>query len=62
MFDNVMLMVEGKFIYQGKGETTVKNYFSRIGFTCGRFQNPAGKEKNNNSINVLIIYVFQTIL
>jgi len=57
-----MLMVEGKFIYQGKGETTVKNYFSRIGFTCGRFQNPAGKEKNNNSINVLIIYVFQTIL
>jgi len=45
MFDNVMLMVEGRFIYQGKGGHSVKDYFSRIGFSCGIFQNPAGKKK-----------------
>ena len=45
MFDNVMLMVEGRFIYQGKGRDAVKDYFSKIGFTCGRLQNPAGEKQ-----------------
>ncbi|EWS75885.1 ABC-2 family transporter protein (macronuclear) [Tetrahymena thermophila SB210] len=41
MFDNVMLMVEGQFIYQGTGGMNVLNYFSSIGFKCPVYSNPA---------------------
>ncbi|CAD8169780.1 unnamed protein product [Paramecium octaurelia] len=39
LFDQVMLLVQGKFIYQGKREEMV-NYFKSIGFECPAHSNP----------------------
>ncbi|EWS74861.1 ABC transporter family protein (macronuclear) [Tetrahymena thermophila SB210] len=41
MFDRIMLLVEGQFIYQGKSNEAILNYFSNQGFNCPRMQNPA---------------------
>lgn len=40
LFDRIMLMVEGRFIYQGL-QKEVMPYFSAIGFYCPQFTNPA---------------------
>jgi ABC-type multidrug transport system ATPase subunit len=37
----IMLLVDGHFIYQGKGQTDVINYFADIGFKCPSNSNPA---------------------
>jgi len=58
MFDNVMLMVEGRFIYQGKGGNIVKDYFSKIGFTCGRHENPAGKKEKRLQYLMIFFRLF----
>ncbi|KAL4512209.1 hypothetical protein ABPG72_005211 [Tetrahymena utriculariae] len=41
MFDNVLMLVNGQFIYQGKGGMNVVNHFSSFGFTCPIHSNPA---------------------
>ncbi|EAR86486.1 ABC transporter family protein (macronuclear) [Tetrahymena thermophila SB210] len=41
MFDNIMLLVDGRFIYQGKGNLDIIQHFSSIGFNCPKFSNPA---------------------
>ncbi|KAL4474984.1 hypothetical protein ABPG74_001680 [Tetrahymena malaccensis] len=41
MFDNVMMLVNGQFIYQGKGGMNVVNHFSSFGFSCPIHSNPA---------------------
>ncbi|KAL4512208.1 hypothetical protein ABPG72_005210 [Tetrahymena utriculariae] len=41
LFDRVMLMVEGRLIYQGPGGLNVVNHFSSIGFKCPQYSNPA---------------------
>ncbi|KAL4437737.1 hypothetical protein ABPG74_012412 [Tetrahymena malaccensis] len=41
MFDNVMLMIDGQFIYQGPGGMNVLSYFQSIGFKCPLYSNPA---------------------
>ncbi len=40
LFDRVMLMVEGRFIYQGLNKD-IAYYFSTMGFNCPIFSNPA---------------------
>jgi ABC-type multidrug transport system ATPase subunit len=40
LFDQLMLLVEGRFIYQGPA-ATAPDYFTRhFGLTCGEFENP----------------------
>ncbi|KAL4474983.1 hypothetical protein ABPG74_001679 [Tetrahymena malaccensis] len=41
MFDNIMLLVEGRFIYQGKGQLDIIKHFSSFGFKCPQYSNPA---------------------
>ncbi|KAL4474979.1 hypothetical protein ABPG74_001675 [Tetrahymena malaccensis] len=41
MFDRILLMVEGRFIYQGPGNNNIINHFASIGFKCPKFSNPA---------------------
>lgn len=41
LFDRLMLMIEGRFIYQGRA-AEAPSYFDRyFGLKCGEFQNPA---------------------
>lgn len=41
LFDNLILMVEGRFIYQGSAQVA-PDYFGRIlNFHCPEFANPA---------------------
>ncbi|CEL98098.1 unnamed protein product [Vitrella brassicaformis CCMP3155] len=40
MFDKVMYMAEGKIVYYGELEGAV-TYFSRLGYQCPQFSNPA---------------------
>lgn len=41
MFDKILLMVDGHFIYQGDGGHQIINHFKSIGFTCPKLSNPA---------------------
>ncbi|EAR86510.2 ABC transporter family protein (macronuclear) [Tetrahymena thermophila SB210] len=41
MLDRIMLMVNGRFIYQGPGNTEISNYFNNLGFVCPNLCNPA---------------------
>lgn len=41
MFDRVMLLVKGKFIYQGPGDRAVIDHFNKLGFPCPSHSNPA---------------------
>jgi len=41
LFDRVILLIEGKFIYQGPGAYNVVNYFADCGFKCPNYCNPA---------------------
>ncbi|KAL4474982.1 hypothetical protein ABPG74_001678 [Tetrahymena malaccensis] len=41
LFDHVILMVEGQFIYQGDGKKDILNHFSNIGFSCPTKSNPS---------------------
>ncbi|EAS02340.1 ABC-type transport system protein (macronuclear) [Tetrahymena thermophila SB210] len=40
LFDKITLLAEGQFIYQGPREQII-NYFSKIGFACPVYNNPA---------------------
>lgn len=40
-FDRIMLLVEGKFIYQGAGNQSIIDYFSKKSFNCPKNCNPA---------------------
>ena len=40
LFDRIMLMVEGRFIYQGL-QKNIMAYFATMGFVCPQFTNPA---------------------
>ncbi|EAR86301.1 ABC transporter family protein (macronuclear) [Tetrahymena thermophila SB210] len=42
MFDRIMLLVDGRFIYQGGSNDQIIKHFSKIGFECPKLQNPAG--------------------
>ncbi|KAL4474978.1 hypothetical protein ABPG74_001674 [Tetrahymena malaccensis] len=41
LFDHVILMQEGQFIYQGPGNDKIIEYFSSIGYKCPIKSNPA---------------------
>ncbi|KAL4474977.1 hypothetical protein ABPG74_001673 [Tetrahymena malaccensis] len=41
MLDRIMLMVNGRFIYQGPGNSEISNYFNNLGFICPHLCNPA---------------------
>lgn len=41
LFDRIMLMVQGNFIYQGPGDKMIIEYFNQIGFRNPQFANPA---------------------
>ncbi|EAR86538.2 ABC-2 family transporter protein (macronuclear) [Tetrahymena thermophila SB210] len=63
MLDRIILMVDGKFIYQGEGGNSIQNYFSKQGFKCPVLTNPADyymsimdQEKKINQINCPIYY------
>ncbi|KAL4474975.1 hypothetical protein ABPG74_001671 [Tetrahymena malaccensis] len=62
LFDRVMLLIEGQFIYQGKGNQSILNYFSNQGFNCPRLQNPADylmsimHQNNKNAQNYPIYF------
>ncbi|KAL4512210.1 hypothetical protein ABPG72_005212 [Tetrahymena utriculariae] len=63
MFDRIMLMVNGKFIYQGPGGNQIQNYFSQQGFYCPVFSNPAdyymsimNQDKQINVISTTIYF------
>jgi ABC-type multidrug transport system ATPase subunit len=40
MFDDLLLLAEGRVIYQGEGSGAIP-YFSKLGFKCPNFVNPA---------------------
>ena len=40
MFDQLMVLSQGRVAYFGPAKAAV-DYFSRLNFSCGRFQNPA---------------------
>lgn len=40
LFDRLMLLVEGKFIYQGNAQNSI-SYFQKIGFSCPIHSNPS---------------------
>lgn len=40
MFDRILLLVNGKLIYQGSENKVIK-HFSDIGYACGHYMNPA---------------------
>ncbi|KAL4474973.1 hypothetical protein ABPG74_001669 [Tetrahymena malaccensis] len=63
MFDRIMLMVNGKFIYQGPGGNQIQSYFSQQGFECPIFSNPAdyymslmSQDKQINALNAPIYF------
>ena len=39
LFDRLILLVEGKCIYQGRADQSI-DYFARMGFPCPEFSNP----------------------
>ncbi|EAR86542.1 ABC-2 family transporter protein (macronuclear) [Tetrahymena thermophila SB210] len=41
LFDHIILMVDGQFIYQGDGKQNIINHFSSIGFSCPIKSNPS---------------------
>ncbi|KAL4474974.1 hypothetical protein ABPG74_001670 [Tetrahymena malaccensis] len=41
LFDRIMLLVDGKFIYQGASNEKIINHFNSLGFNCPKLQNPA---------------------
>ncbi|EAR86682.2 ABC transporter family protein (macronuclear) [Tetrahymena thermophila SB210] len=41
MFDRILLLVDGRFIYQGGSNDQIIKHFSKIGFECPKLQNPA---------------------
>ncbi|EAR86655.2 ABC transporter family protein (macronuclear) [Tetrahymena thermophila SB210] len=63
MFDRIMLLVNGKFIYQGSGGNQIQKYFSGQGFECPIFSNPAdyymslmSQDKQINVINTPLYF------
>lgn len=39
LFDNLILMVNGRLIYQGNADESI-NYFKKMGFTSPQYSNP----------------------
>ena len=41
LIDDLILLAEGRLVYSGPGGKTAVNYFTKIGFKCPQFHNPA---------------------
>ncbi|EWS74862.1 transporter family ABC domain protein (macronuclear) [Tetrahymena thermophila SB210] len=41
IFDRIMLLVDGRFIYQGASNEKIISHFNSFGFVCPKLQNPA---------------------
>ena len=41
LFDKLMLMIEGRFIYQGSAAEAPAYFYRNFGLTCGEYENPA---------------------